>query len=585
MAPMAEAEHTPAGDPQAAEPAKPGTGPVVLNFDSALAGGDTYPFEAVHEIYRWSREGHDVLAVVAAPEAETDMLFALAERVGDGGRSAHLPRLLRIGELRSAAVLALALERAGLKASVMDPHEMDLRAEGDPHDAALTGCDADGLRAALAANHVVVVPGYFALGEGGDLAMLGRRGSDYTAAFLGQILDASRVRMIRSEDGLYQAPGARYAQLDWAAAEREDGALVQPKALGFAARAGQALEVAAPARGYATVIQPGPARTEAAGARRMRVALLGCGTVGGGLFQYIQRYPDLFEISKILVRTIDSPRYEALPKALLTEDPDDPAILEADFVAESIGGLTPAADLVIRALERGQDVATANKEIFARRFDALSAAAGKGGAELRASASVGGGVPVLEAVDIARAEGRGFTAIEGVTNGTANFVLDEMEAGKSLDEAVKLAQDAGYAEADPTADVDGWDAAAKVSILARRALGVEISPDEADRDSLRSITLADIKAAQASGQRVRQVGAVRRDGNGVKLSVKLVALPQDSFLAGARGPENRFKLSFADGSERRVSGLGAGRWPTAEAMFADLLDLHRLRAQPGAAQD
>ncbi len=553
MGAMAEADQKHAGAAPAAaneDPAKRGPRLVVLKFGSAMVGGEDYPHEAVHEAYRWVREGYDVLIVVSAPEGETDTLFKLAEQMGHGGRSPHLPRLLRIGELRSAALLALALERAGLKAAVMDPHEMDLRSEGDPQDATLTSCDADALRAALDTTHVVVAPGYFALGAGGDLAMLGRGGADYTAAFLGERLGADRVRLIRPAGVLDSQPA-------------------QAKAASLAAASGRELEVAAPARAAA-----GDAAT-----RRLKVALLGCGTVGGGVFQFLERHSDLFEPVGILVRTADSSRYKDVPAALLTQDPTDPAILSADVVMEQIGGLDPATDLVCAALARGQDVVTANKEIYARRFAKLMEAAKAGNSELRASASVGGGVPVIEAVDKARAEGRQFVAIEGVANGTCNFVLDEMEAGKTLDEAVKLAQEAGYAEADPTADVDGWDAASKIAILARKGMGLELSPDDAEKDSLRKVTLADIQNAAAEGKRIRQVGHISMEGGQTHYSVKLDPLPTDAFLAGARGPENRFVLKLADGSEQRISGLGAGRWPTAEAMFADLLDLHRLRAQ------
>lgn len=553
---MARAEHlTPAelaADPLKSEPEKPGAGPVVLKFGSAMVGNGDYPHEAVHEAYRWVRAGYDVLIVVSAPEGETDTLFALAEQIGHGGRSEHLPRLLRIGELRSAAIMALALERAGLKTAVMDPHEMDLRADGDPHDATLTGCDAAALRAALDATHVVVVPGYCAQGVDGGLAMLGKGGADYTAVWLGKALGAARVRLIRTPEELARsdAPskGERYAR-----------------------EAAQRIEVAAPAR-------------ERAGApgneRKLKVALLGCGTVGGGVYQFLKRHNDLFEITKVLVRSRDASRYAGIPEDMLTTDAEDSAILSADIVAESIGGMTPAAALVAAALGRGQDVVTANKEIYARRFAELDAAARATGAEIRVSACVGGGVPVIEAVDKAVAEGRTIVSIEGVANGTSNFVLDEMEAGLSLEAAVKLAQEAGYAEADPSADIDGWDAAAKMVILARRGLRVELSPDDADKDSLRGLTQGDIQAAAARGERLRQVGRVDRDGN---FSVKVVSLPKGAFLAGARGPENRFRIEFDDGSERAISGLGAGRWPTAEAMFADLLDLHRLRAQTGAA--
>jgi homoserine dehydrogenase len=349
--------------------------------------------------------------------------------------------------------------------------------------------------------------------------------------------------------------------------------------LRFAKETGVRLEAAAPARAHPRVPGEDGAQAEAP-VKRLKVALLGCGTVGGGVFHFLKRHGELFEVTKILVRSREAARYADVPAELLTTDANDPGIAAADIVAESIGGQNPAFGLVEAALKRGQDVVTANKEIYARRFGELDAAAKASGAEIRVSACVGGGVPVIEAVDKAVAEGRTIVSIEGVANGTSNFVLDEMEAGLTLEAAIKLAQEAGYAEADPSADIDGWDAASKMAILARRGMGLSLSPDDAERDSLRPLTQGDIAAAAKRGQRLRQVGRVDRDG---LYTVKVAALPQDAFLAGARGPENRFRIVFSDGSEQMISGLGAGRWPTAEAMFADLLDLHRLRAQsPGA---
>src|SRR5690606_34859147 len=189
------------------------------------------------------------------------------------------------------------------------------------------------------------------------------------------------------------------------------------------------------------------------------------------------------------------------------------------------------------------------------------------------SSAVGGGAPILETVERLRRQG-GVVGIEGVMNGTCNFLLDRLAAGAAFDEALAEAQARGFAEADPTADVDGHDAADKLSLLARRAFGVALPGARIARRSLRSVTARALQAARAEGKVLKQVARCVRGADGqVDASVEIEALPVDHPLAGARGEENRFLARARDGRVHAVHGKGAGRWPTAASLFGDVMDL------------
>jgi homoserine dehydrogenase len=240
---------------------------------------------------------------------------------------------------------------------------------------------------------------------------------------------------------------------------------------------------------------------------------------------------------------------------------------------ELIGGADFPADMMRSALRHGAQVVTANKAAIARHWDSLHACAEIGGGALRYSAAVGGGVPVLET--IARLGGS-VAAVEGVMNGTCNFLLSRLAEGWSFDEAVAKAQELGFAEADPSADVDGGDAADKLAILVRDAFGIALHPERIARDSLRDVSAAQVRAALERGELLKQVGRCRLLADGsIEASVRVVALPAAHPLAAPRNEENCFLVTDLAGRVHRIFGKGAGRWPTATSVFEDVMDAQR----------
>lgn len=572
---------------------KAGAAPLcVLKFGSSVLGSEADYDAAAQEVFRHVRRGEKVIAVVSALAGETDALLAQGELVGGGGATPHaatMARLARVGELRSAALMGLALGRIGVRTSVLDPHEIGLEAEGDPMDADLCALDRRAVADALCNHEVLAVPGFTAMHARFGAVTLGRGGTDLTAVFFAAQCGAARVRLIKDVDGVYAEDPAenpqaeRYAELDYDAAADVSAGLIQPKAIAAAKAANLVIEIAAMGAGDATRICAAPARKAAARpARRLRVSLLGCGAVGAGVLAHLRSRPDLFEINPVLVRNTASRPGNGPVR--FTDTLDAALSGEPDLVVELLGGAELPADIMADALHRGAHIVTANKAALARHYDRLHAAARDGGARLSFSAAVGGGTPILETLDRLAATG-GAARIEGVMNGTANFLLDRLAAGDAFDRAVKEAQRLGFAEADPAADVEGHDAADKLSLLIRAAFGKAVDPAGIPKDSLADIAPAAVKSARDEGMAFKQIGVCELSENGeVKAEVRVRAVPVEHPLAGARNEENRFTLVHADGGEITLFGKGAGRWPTAAAVFADIMDIHRGLSEPDRAE-
>lgn len=298
----------------------------------------------------------------------------------------------------------------------------------------------------------------------------------------------------------------------------------------------------------------------------LRVALAGFGTVGQGVYDLLLADQARFQLVGVACRDPERHIAAGAPAGLLTRDAQ--ALPVHDILVEVIGGLAAAGDLVTGALSRGVHVVTANKSLVARRYEALHAAA-RGGARLRYSAAVGGGVPMLEAVEEAARDGA-VARLDAVVNGTTNFVLDRIGAGIDASEAIRQAQVAGFAEADPSADIDGVDAAEKIALLARRAFGVAIDPAAIPCDRLASLSPEEVIEAQRAGTPFKQVASAWRAAGGIGLEVRLRRAEAKSPLARPVREENALVIEREFGPPVVLHGKGAGRAPTAASVFADL---------------
>ena len=560
----------------------------VLKFGSSVLETESDYAAVANECYRHVREGEKVVAVVSALAGETDALLNQGMRVG-GEQPLLLARVARTGELHSAALLTLALGQIGVRACTMDPHEMGLLATGDPLDSTLTDLDADAVLAKLASHDVLVVPGFTAGHAEHGVVTLGRGGTDLSAVFFAARLDAHRVRLIKDVDGVYNEDPAknplaeRFAQMSYADAARASTGLIQEKAIHVAEQRGVMIEVAAMGSAEETTIADLPlVKSLPLQRAKLRIALLGCGTVGKGVMTYLLKRPDLFVLNKVFVR---SPDRRDNP-SLYTDKLEEAMAGEVDIVVETMGGAHEFADALCDALRSGIHVVTANKAVVAAHYDALHANAAKGNAKLLYSGAVGGGAPVLEAVGRLAKE-PGIVELQGVVNGTVNFLLARLANGWSFKKALAKAQELGFAEADPSSDVEGLDAAYKLSLLVRDAMRVALPAGDIEKQSLSTVTAEAILAALARGEVLKQVSRARLVGDGkVEASVRIESLAANHPLAKVTNTENSVLITAADGQVHEVHGHGAGRWPTAASVMADVMDLQRAspcqRAAPTA---
>ncbi len=318
--------------------------------------------------------------------------------------------------------------------------------------------------------------------------------------------------------------------------------------------------------------------------REVVIGLLGAGNVGGGVVRILQENQDDIErrlgarvrVKRILVRDPGRERRVELPPALLTTDPrevlEDP---EIRIVVELLGGIEPAFSWVMDALARSKHVVTANKALVSTRGKALFAEAARRGVAVNFEAAVAGGIPILRALREGLASDR-IERITGIVNGTCNYILDAMSrTGATYDEALVQAQAAGFAEADPTLDVGGGDAAQKLSMLALLGFGVRVDPELIPTEGITRVRPFDIEAADELGYVVKSLAEARQTHEGVVLGVHPVLVPKDDILAGVRGSYNAVLVESRAMGRSLYHGRGAGPMPTGMAVVSDIIELCR----------
>ena len=315
----------------------------------------------------------------------------------------------------------------------------------------------------------------------------------------------------------------------------------------------------------------------------IKIALLGFGTVGKGTYTVLTENADIIEkktgkrieVAKILERNLQTIESGFAPKELFTQDYDsilaDP---EIKVVAEMMGGIEPASSFMLRALKAGKHVVTPNKAAVAANYDILHRTAQEHGARIKYEASVGGAIPVIETINNSLVANK-IMKVEGIVNGTTNYILTKMEEENlSYAQALKQAQDQGFAEADPTADVEGIDAANKLTILMAEAFGVYIKPNGFERTGITQLTRDDLRLAVQHGCKLKLIASAERKADGsIEAFVKPTEVPSDSPLASVRNEFNGILLTCNMADKIFLSGRGAGKDPTGSAVAADIVSL------------
>ncbi|WP_206446217.1 homoserine dehydrogenase [Agrococcus sp. KRD186] len=336
--------------------------------------------------------------------------------------------------------------------------------------------------------------------------------------------------------------------------------------------------------------------------RSLRIALLGAGSVGSQVARLLLEHGDEFaaragaplELVGIGVRDVDAKRDVELPRELLTTDLGA-LVAGADIVVELLGGIEPARTLLLDALAAGADVVTANKALVAAHGPELFAAAEIVGAQVAYEAAVAGAIPIIRPLEHSLAGDR-VTRVMGIVNGTTNFILDRMHTeGSTLEEALAIATELGYAEADPTADIEGYDAASKATILASLAFHTEVPASEVHREGITGVTSDMVAQAERAGRVLKLVAICERlpagegqpGGAGDRVSARVhpVSLPATHPLAAVRQAMNAVFVTAEAAGDLMFYGAGAGGPETASAVLGDLVSIARrhVAGGPGTA--
>jgi homoserine dehydrogenase len=323
----------------------------------------------------------------------------------------------------------------------------------------------------------------------------------------------------------------------------------------------------------------------------VRIGLSGCGTVGGGVIRLIQENQEYLtsrvgaplEIRRVLVRDPEKDRVAECRREWITTEPDDVLGEDIDVLVEVMGGEEPARGLIERAMREGKSVVTANKLLLAKHGPALVGRAIEHGVDLAFEASVGGGIPIIRTLREALTSDW-VESVHGILNGTCNYILTRMRDGKiGFDEALQEAQAKGFAEADPTLDVDGHDAAQKLCVISMLAFGANVREGDVPVEGIRGIDQLDFRFAERFGFTIKHLVIGRDLGESISLRVHPALIPRSSVLANIDGVLNGILIVGRGLGPCLLVGRGAGDMPTAVSVVADIVDVARSKigGEPG----
>lgn len=314
-----------------------------------------------------------------------------------------------------------------------------------------------------------------------------------------------------------------------------------------------------------------------------KIALLGMGTVGGGVYKIIENQKDempfkigaRLEVARVLVR--NKAKYaDAIPGEKLTDQFEDVINDDSiDIVVEVMGGIEPARTYITEALKKGKHVVTANKDLMAMHGHELLETAAANHCDLLFEAAVAGGIPIIRPLKQCLA-GNNITEVMGIINGTTNFILTKMEEeGMDFKEALQLATDLGYAEADPTADVEGYDAGRKIAIMASIAFNTPVTFNDVFTEGITKITAKDMRYAQELGCTIKLLGIAKNTENGIEVKVHPTLIPERHPLAAVNDAFNAVLVHGDAMDDAMFYGRGAGAMPTGSAVVGDIMDVAR----------
>lgn len=548
---------------------------IVLKFGGSVLRRQTDVPTAVHEIYRWYRAGWRVVVIASAIGDSTAQLLDTARELADEPQPHAMAELLASGERQAAALLGIALDRVGVPARVIDPREVGLTVSGAVLDSDASAVHAGQLQTLLEYTPVLVVAG-FGYGADGRLQLLGPGGSDLSAVYLANAVRANRCRLLKDVDGVYEsdpsgaAPSSlqRFSALGYADALEVATALIQPKAIRLLDHYSARAEVAAIASPYESVIgRFGRTHARHAASSPTSVLILGLGEIGQGIYRCAATMTEHFVVIGALVR--DRAKYASDTAPPLYDSVNEVMELRPDVVIDALPGVEPSHSLVSHFLERGVSVVSANLALIAEVGRKLGTLAAHRNAYLRYSAAVGGGAPMLEALRREIHHGD-IRAIAAVFSGPASHILDRCAKGFAFDELLlNAAAELGAAALQE--ELSGAASLRKLRVLARHAFGHD--PDALRVQPFDAEALARGRDSLSENCTLRLVARAWKISHRVFGQLQLEPLDTRDALAQVQPEWNRLVITRSTGQDVVVQGRGGGRWPTVEALTADLLDV------------
>ena len=559
----------------------------VLKFGSSILTEAADVKQIVHEVYRYLRVSYHVLVIISAIGNTTNELVDAINNIFNSPIENPDPKdyaqLLATGELAAASLVNMGLNHAGIPAFKLD-HRY-LHTQGSVIDADPCALEKEKLLALFTHHPVLVMPGFIGCHATEGLTLLGRGGSDFSAIFIAAQLGADECVLYKDTDGIFtDDPNLcgvnvhKYKTLHYDECLQVAYPVVQYKAVKFAQNHGFAFKVKALGSHEGTWVgnfhtATYPPRMITA-PKKLKILLLGLGNVGYGVYQHLIAAQESIEIVGIGVKNLAKHQQSSL-QAFLSTDLSELIKRDYDIVIELIGGTTLAYDLILAALRKKRHVITANKHLLAEKGQFLQQVAAENGSLLLYSAAVGGAVPVLETIAQLKQQDQNqsdpITSVTGILNGTCNFILEKMTAGLSLADSIALAQAAGFAESDPSFDIDGIDIAHKLILIARQAFAKEI--DDLQIEGLSQLSEKMLEKLSDKNKVLKLIAHCHAEQDKIKGIIKPIFLRAEHDFSQINGANNCVLIQKKSGQSIWLSGKGAGRFPTAQAVFADLLDI------------
>jgi len=549
---------------------------IVLKFGHSILKSEADIPQVIAETYLYLRQQHKILVVVSALGNTTNELALHIKNIfPDGINDApveSLANLLGSGEIISSNLVTIGFNQAGLQAFNLN-HEV-IKTSGDILDAVPISLDTDKINNLFNIYDVLVLPGFIGVNENKQTTLLGRGGSDFSAIFAASGLVADSCILYKDSNGIVEDINLPleeqriYAQISYNHCLKISSQVIQHKALEYARDHSLMLIIKNIYSQNQTIINAieefafNPVKK----IKKEKIVLLGLGTVGLGVFYKLLKNNRFFEIVGIGVKNLDKHQHHGIDNKILSNDVNEILSRDYDILIELTGGIQ-AKDFILNALQNKKHVVTANKLVIAEFFNELHAIAIKNGVSLKYSAAVAGVVPVLETITNLRKKNVTITAISGILNGTSNFILSNVDKGFLLEDAIKIAQDKGYAESDPTLDINGMDALHKIKIISFLAFSQK--PDKILVEGLEQLE----NLPENKDMATKLIATSKIINGSLIVKIQLQQLDKKSILASITGANNCVIIKTNDNKELILQGRGAGRWPTAVAVYADILDL------------